>query len=380
MSGIVKQITIASAALILVISCGTDRSAQIDKLKRQQADIAKKIEKLESEQAGDDVRDTSKFRFVNVTEIKKQSFDHFIRVQGKLDGDQNASVFAEVPGTVVKRFVDAGQKVVNVQFLAQIDDSQVRKQLDNLQTQYNFASEMFAKQQRLWDQKIGSEVQYLQSKTNKESLERQIASLQDQIERFRIKSPIDGTVEEVNVKTGAVVSPDPRLAAFRIVAFRNMKVSAEVSEAYSSQVNDGERVFIKFPDINKEIQSKIDFVSHYINPVNRTFIIESQIPSNIENLKANMVAIVRINDYHRENAIQLPMNVIQTDLSGSYVYKVERSDKYHKAQKQMVKVGNSYNGIAEITEGLNEGDLVVSTGFQEIIEGENVRFGLQAMK
>jgi RND family efflux transporter MFP subunit len=380
MSGIVKQITIASAALILVISCGTDRSAQIDKLKRQQADIAKKIEKLESEQAGDDVRDTSKFRFVNVTEIKKQSFDHFIRVQGKLDGDQNASVFAEVPGTVVKRFVDAGQKVVKGQVLAQIDDSQVRKQLDNLQTQYNFASEMFAKQQRLWDQKIGSEVQYLQSKTNKESLERQIASLQDQIERFRIKSPIDGTVEEVNVKTGAVVSPDPRLAAFRIVAFRNMKVSAEVSEAYSSQVNDGERVFIKFPDINKEIQSKIDFVSHYINPVNRTFIIESQIPSNIENLKANMVAIVRINDYHRENAIQLPMNVIQTDLSGSYVYKVERSDKYHKAQKQMVKVGNSYNGIAEITEGLNEGDLVVSTGFQEIIEGENVRFGLQAMK
>jgi RND family efflux transporter MFP subunit len=228
MTGIVKKITLATATLMLVFSCSTDKSAQIDKLKRQQAEITKKIEKLQSDQTGEDARDTTKFRFVSVTEIKKQSYDHYIRVQGKLDGDQNASVFAEVPGTVIKRFVDAGQKVVRGQVLAQIDDSQARKQLESLQTQYNFASEMYAKQQRLWEQKIGSEVQYLQSRTNKEALERQIASLQDQIERFKIKSPIDGTVEEVNVKTGAVVSPDPRLAAFRIVAFRNMKVSAEV--------------------------------------------------------------------------------------------------------------------------------------------------------
>ncbi len=215
---------------------------------------------------------------------------------------------------------------------------------------------MYEKQKRLWDQKIGSEVQYLQSKTTKESLERQISSLKQQIEKFKIKSPINGTIEECNIKVGGVVTPDPRLAAYRVVAFKNLKVSAEVSEAYSSHVQEGDRLIVLFPDINKEIEAKVDFVSKYINPVNRTFIIETKITDGIKDLKANMIAIIQINDYHSENAVQVPMNVIQTDLSGSYVYVVRQKDDYHTAAKQAVTIGNSYNGIAEITEGLNAGD------------------------
>lgn len=374
-----KGIILWIALTIVIFSCNSNPSAKLDKLRQQQAAIAEKIRMLEAEQKDSSSLDTASFRFVAVTEIRKEPYNHYINVQGKVDGDQNISVFAEIPGTVNRRFAETGQKVSKGQVLAQLDDSQVRKQLETVETQYKFASEMFEKQQRLWDQKIGSEVQYLQSRTNKESLEKQIASLNEQISKFKIISPISGTVEEVNVKPGMVVSPDPRMAAFRVVAFSNMKVTAEVSEAYSSQVSAGDRLLISFPDIEKEVEAKVDFVSKYINPVNRTFIIESAIPA-VENLKANMVAVMRINDYSNPAAIQLPMNVIQNDLSGSYVYRVQNENGYNTAVKQKVTVSDSYNGIAEITAGLSEGDLIVSTGFQDLVEGEYIRFGLQAME
>lgn len=374
-----KGIVSGLALLIILFSCNNNPSARLDKLRQQQAEISEEIRSLEAAQKDSTMPDTSGFRFVGVTQIRKEPFNHYIRVQGKVDGDQNVSVFAEVPGTVSRRFVNIGQRVSEGQVLAQLDDTQLRKQLETLETQYKFATEMFEKQQRLWDQKIGSEVQYLQSKTNKESLEKQIASLNEQLSKFRIISPITGTVEEVNIRQGMVVSPDPRMAAFRVVAFSNMKVSAEVSEAYSSMVNAGEKLLVAFPDLGKEVEAKVDFVSKYINPINRTFIIESAIPA-IENLKANMVAIIQINDYHNPEAIQLPMNVILTDLSGSYVYRVQNEDGYRAAIKQKVTIGTSYNGMAEITSGLNEGDLVVSTGFQDLVEGEYIRFGLQAME
>ena len=306
--------------------------------------------------------------------VSSNVFDHFIRVQGKLDGDQNAAVFAEAPGTVSSKFADVGQKVVKGQVLAQIDDQQYRSQMQGLETQYKFATDLYDKQKRLWDQKIGSEVQYLQSKTNKESLEKQISSLKQQVDKFKIKSPIDGTIEECNIKVGGVVSPDPRLAAYRVLAFKNLKVSAEVSEAYSAKVQVGDKLIVLFPDINKQYSTKVDFVSKYINPTNRTFIIETKLLDGISDLKANMIAIIQINDYHSESAIQVPMNVIQTDLEGSYVYVVRSKAKYNAAFKQPVILGISYNGVAEVLNGLAIGDKVISVGYQELVDGEYVRF------
>ncbi len=246
--------------------------------------------------------------------------------------------------------------------------------MQGLESQYKFASDMYDKQKRLWDQKIGSEVQYLQAKTNKESLEKQISSLNQQVDKFKIKSPIDGTIEECNIKVGGVVSPDPRSAAYRVVAFKNLRVSAEVSEAYSARVKLGDKVNVLFPDINKQVIAKIDFVSKYINPVNRTFVIETKLLDGIENLKANMIAIIQINDYHSEDAIQVPMNVVQNDKDGSYVYVVRSKEKYNAAFKQPVLLGNSYNGVAEVLKGLTVGDRVISVGYQELAEGEYVRF------
>jgi membrane fusion protein, multidrug efflux system len=362
--------------LFLMFSCSGNKQAQLAKMRQQQIDLNDKIKTLEaavSEEKKDSVN-PGKFKFVALKDVSSNPFDHFIRVQGKLDGDQNAAVFAEAPGTVSSKFADVGQKVVKGQVLAQIDDQQYRSQMQGLETQYTFASDMYDKQKRLWDQKIGSEVQYLQSKTNKESLEKQISSLKQQVDKFKIKSPIDGTIEECNIKVGGVVSPDPRLAAYRVVAFKNLKVSAEVSEAYSAKVKIGDKLIVLFPDINKQFESKVDFVSKYINPTNRTFNIETKLLNGIEDLKANMIAIIQINDYHAEKAIQVPMNVVQTDQTGSYVYVVRPKERFQAAFKQAVVIGNSYNGVAEVLKGLAVGDRVISVGYQELVDGEYVRF------
>ena len=372
----IKLSIISLAVLLFAYSCSTDKKAQLAKLKEQATLINEKITTLQHEinLMQKDSLNTEEFKFVGVSEVKTNIFDHYIRVQGKLDGDLNAAVFAEAPGTISQKFSDVDQTVVKGQVLAQIDDQQYRSQLDGLETQYKFASDMYDKQKTLWDQKIGSEVQYLQSKTTKESLERQISSLRQQVDKFKIKSPIDGTIEECNIKVGGVVSPDPRLAAYRVVAFKNLKISAEVSEAYASRVQTGDKLSVTFPDIKKQFETKIDFVSKYINPTNRTFIIETKIANGINDLKANMIAIIQINDYHSENSIQVPMNVIQADQAGSYVYVIHPKDKYFTAVKQQVIVGNSYNGVVEILQGLSVGDKVISIGYQELVDGEYVRF------
>jgi len=367
---------ISFTLVVLLFSCGGNKQSELAKLKDQRQALDEQIKKMEIEVATSKGKtlNPDKFKFIGVTEVSTNSFDHFVRVQGSLDGDQNAGVFAEAPGTVSAKYADVGQQVAKGQVLAQIDDREYRSQLESLETNYKFAAEMYEKQKRLWDQKIGSEVQYLQAKTSKESLEQQITSLKQQIEKFKIKSPISGTIEECNIKVGGVVSPDPRLAAYRVVAFSNLKVTAEVSEAYSARVQRGDKLIVLFPDIDKEFSAKVDFVSKYINPVNRTFLIESKITNGIQDLKANMVAIIQINDYHTENAVVLPMNVIQTDATGNYVYVVRPKDNYTAAFKKTITIGSSYNGLAEIINGLAKGDKVVSTGYQELIDGEYVRF------
>jgi len=168
-----------TVVLFLMFSCSSNKQAQLSKLKQQQTVISDKIKTLEAELSTEkkDSLNPEKFKFVGLKPVSSNTFDHYIRVQGKLDGDQNAAVFAEAPGTVSSKFADVGQKVTKGQVLAQIDDQQYRSQMQGLETQYKFASDLYDKQKRLWDQKIGSEVQYLQSKTNKESLEKQISSL-----------------------------------------------------------------------------------------------------------------------------------------------------------------------------------------------------------
>jgi RND family efflux transporter MFP subunit len=361
-------------ALSMLLACGGDKQAQLDKLKKQQDAIARKIEKLEKEIAAssDSTEKDNTGTFVSVEDIQLQPFNHYIEVQGKLDGDENLSIYPESMGVVTSVSAHVGEHVSAGQVMARINDAAFQEQLKSLQTNYDLAVETFNKQENLWKQQIGSEMQYLQAKAAKEGLESQIAAINKQIDMTRIKSPISGTVEESMVKVGQAVSPS--FPAFRVVNFSSLKVTADVAEAYTSKVNVGDDVVVYFPDIKQEINAKITFCSKFINTTNRTFSVEAKLKTVSGNLKANMVAVVKINDYSAQKAIVLPMNVIQTDNKGNFVLVAKQENDRYIAHKQPMETGQKYNGLAEVTGGLEPGQKVITSGYMNLNEGEIIRF------
>jgi len=372
-----KTIKFSITALLIalaVISCQQDKKAELEKLKKQQSEISDKIKKLEIE-LGEPKEDLSKIPSVAVLDVTAAEFKHYIEVQGRLDGEENVDVQPEgAGGTVQSILVQTGQYVSKGQVLAKLKDAALQEQLKAMESNYALVKENFDRQQRLWDQKIGSEMQYLQAKTNKESLEGQIAAMKEQINMNSIKSPINGTVEEINIKVGQIASPQLPIPAFRVVNFNTIKVKAEVAEAYSQKVSLGDPVNVIFPDLNRDIETKITAVSRYINPTNRTFVVEVRLDPSKDGFKANMIAVLKINDYKSEKAISVPVKYIQTDPSGDFVYIAKSKDDKFFAQKSFIKQGQSYNGIVEITEGLNAGDKLITSGYLDIEEGEAIRF------
>lgn len=362
------------AMIVVAAACGGDKQAQLEALKNKRDKINLEIEKLEAEIAAsaDSADLMRKSTFVSITEAAPTTFSHYIEVQGKLDGDLNVTVNPESMGNIVDINAHVGQRVSAGQVLARINDAGYREQLKALETTYAFADETFKKQENLWKQQIGSEIQYLQAKTNKESLEAQIAALKKQIDLTLIKSPINGTVEESMIKIGQAVSP--AMPAFRVVNFGDLKVTAEVAEAYASKINTGDEVIVYLPDIKKEIKAKVSFTSKYINPTNRTYTVEAQLKTSPENLKANMIAVLKIKDYEATKAYTLPVNLVQTDNKGQFVLIAEPSNNAFIAKKQPIQVGQIYNGVAEIVGGIEPGQRVITVGYMSLDEGETIRF------
>lgn len=365
-----------TAGLVLFItlaSCSSDKNAELTALKAKHDKIADQIKLLEIEIAAADT--TTKVEVnttkVAVLEVKPEVFNHFIEVQGKLDGEENLGVSAKAPGTVEAVYVRMGDKVSKGQILAKLDDAILQQTLKQMTDNLTFVTEMFEKQKNLWDQKVGSEVQYLSAKNNKESLENSIKTLQDQIDMMRIVSPINGTVEDVAIKIGQSVGPG--LPIFRVVNFSSMKVVADIAEAYSARVHEGDEVIVQFPDIQKNITAKISSASKYIGAQNRTFQIEVRMKPDFNNFKANMISILKINDYRAENAIVIPINLIQNDKVGSFVYIAEKGNPSVVVKKNMVKTGQSYNGMVEVIEGIKAGDLLITAGQLDLQDGEKIR-------
>ena len=359
-------------ALMIVVSCKTDKKTELANLKKEHDKITEKIVKLEEEIADENkakgiVEDKSKT--VSVTEIKPGNFSHFIEVQGKLDGDENVSATAMMGGIIKAIHVKAGDVVKKDQILVEVDHDAMSDQLKSLESNLQFITELYNKQKALWDQKIGSEVQYLSAKSNKESLENQIKSLREQIELSYIKAPINGAVEDMPLKIGQMMTPG--LTSIRVVNFNKVKVIADVAEGYSSKIKLGDKVKIFFPDLSKEVSANISFASRFISPVNRTFTVEANIIDNVPNLKANMIAMLRIVDYSNDKALSISINYVQNDKQGTFVYV---SDAHKKVFKAPVEMGLTYNGITEITKGLKPGDLVISSGYLDLEEGMLVNF------
>lgn len=361
------------SVMIFVAACSkpADKKAELEKLKKQHDEITLKIKALETELKVSDTNTASKVTAVAVMEAKPEVFNHFLEVQGKVDGEDNIAVSAQVPGTITAVYVKEGDPVRKGQVLAQIDNTVLQQQVASTIQQLDFATKLFMKQKALWDQQIGSEVQYLTAKNNKENLEKALATLNDQLDMTRIKSPINGSVEEVNLKIGQMANPG--LPAVRVVNFSSVKVIAEIAEAYAPKVKPGNKVVVYFPDFNTEIPSQIRFTSKYINPVNRTFNTEVRLgPSKVE-YRANMMAIVKINDYSNPSAFTLPITLIREAQSGKFIYVAKEENSRLVARRLPVTVGSSYNGLAEITGGVTAGDKIITSGFNNLIDGELIQ-------
>ena len=359
---------------LLAISCGkTDKKLQLDNLKKQQQEIASQIEKIEAElKTEGSGTATVESKPVEISTVAIANFDHFIEIQGTVKADDEVIVSSEMAGTIIKILVNEGDMVKKGQVLAELDSDILQKSLDEVKTGYELAKTVFERQQRLWDQKVGSEIQYLQAKSNKESLENRMATVQEQIAKTKIKSPINGSIENVPAKVGQLAAPGSPVA--RVVNFSNVKVVAELAESYTSKVKVGNTVVIHFPDVNEDIESKISFTGKYINPINRTFTIEVPLKAGNVEYRVNMVAIVKINDYKNATAIAVPVNVIQNSKNGKYVFLAKASNNNFLASKQAVEVGQIYNGMAEIVTGLSAGDKIISQGYQMVNDGQIVTF------
>jgi RND family efflux transporter MFP subunit len=358
--------------LIVAISCsGPDKKAKLEKLKKEHDQVTTQIAVLEKEL---NAKDKTSATIVSVQPLILQSFDHYIEVQGRIDGNENIGVSPRTAGVVTRVIVKEGETVKKGQALAELDADVLKRNLSDLQSQLSFVTDLYEKQKALWDQKIGSEVQYLTAKNNKESIENKIASLKDQISMSSITSPIDGTVEDIPIKVGQLATAG--VPAFRVINFAKAKAVADVGEAYSSKIRTGDQVKIFLPDFNDELMQKVTFASKFINPTNRTFVVEVELPPSANMVyRANMIAIIRIKDYSNSSTIAVSQNFIQSSKNeGLYVFLAKDENGKKVARKTFIKTGVTYNGLTEILSGLKNGDKLITAGYKDLYDGQVIDY------
>ena len=341
-----------------------ENQAQYDALKIKIADLEKEIARLDTS------AEIRKPKLVTLTPVQTGIFNHYIDVQGTIDSEENIAVQPGMPGQVTKVNVHEGDMVKAGQVLAEVDNRVIRESISQLQTNVDFAKTAFEKQQRLWNQKIGTEIQYLQSKTQFESLQKNMITLQAQLDMSRIKSPINGMVDAVNIKVGEYAAPG-MLGSFRVVNFGKMKVKAKIADSYIGKVKLGNPVRIYLADIKDTIQGKISFVSKVVNPMTRSFDIEIGLGATSTEVRPNMMASLKINDENIENAMSVQSNLVQKDPSGSmYVMISEGRAANMKARKKLVKTGISSGARIIVLEGLSGNEQLIEAGYQEVVDGQ----------
>ncbi len=370
-----KKTFVTMAILATLVACNqnNDKKGALEKLKAEQEILTTKISKLEAE-INPSQQKLEKATQVTVQKVEVSQFHHYVEIQGIVDGDQNVSVSPQMAGIVTSVNVREGSFVKKGDILATLDAQVMKQSVEEVKTQLEMANIIFEKQRNLWDKKIGSEVQYLQAKSGKESLERRINTLKEQISMASIVSPISGSVESVPLRVGQLASPGLPTSVIRVINMSSAKVTAEISENFAARIKNGNQAFIRFPDLGQEIETKLSFTSRFIDPTNRTFKVECRFASKDIELRANMIAYVKINDYTNEASIVLPVNIIQSNQDGKFVYVVAKEGDKITAIRKKITTGLDYNGESEILSGLNAGDQVITAGYQTLKEGSSVIF------
>lgn len=378
-----KKIIILAITSVLLFSCGgNDASTSVDQLieAKNFTELKKKRELLQVDLTKIDAalaaaNSKADEALVEILTVKDTTFSHYLEIQGNVDTNQNILVQPEMPGTLISLNVKAGQSVQTGQILGKVDDGGMSQQLASIQTQYELAKTTFERQKRLWDQKIGSEIQYLQAQTQMISLSKSVNQMKAQIAKTLIKAPFTGVVDEVFVEKGQVVAASPQ-GLMRIVNLNQMYVSTAIPESYVGKVKVGTTVQASITSIGKEYQGKIRQVAKTINPANRSFGIEVSVPNPQGLLRPNQVAKLKIVDYTKASAIVVPTNIIQQDADGNkFVYVVsEAKANAGVAKKAMIKVGQNANSVTEILSGLQKGDILVTEGANSLTEGMKISF------
>ncbi len=372
-SKIYSSLLLAASLTALLAACGgetTNKQAKLTELRTQQADLAKEIKKLEAEVAKENPQaSTAKSKEVGVQELKPRPFDHYINTQGAIEAVDNILVSAKTMGVITQVFVREGDVVSKGQTLAQIDNSLTMRGIEEVKSGLDLATTVYNRQKNLWDQKIGTEVQYLQAKNTKEGLERKLATLNEQLDMARIKSPINGSVDAVDIKIGQNAAPGA--PAFRVVSNDRLKFIANVSEAYVREVKKGNKVVIGFSDINKTVNGQVTFVGKTINQLSRTFPLEVALISN-NDFRPNMTGELKVIFHSETAAIVVPVNVVQ-DINGQkVVYTAETIDGKLVAKKNVVEVAGVYGNFAQVNT-LKAGDKIITVGYQGLNDGELIK-------
>lgn len=305
---------------------------------------------------------------------KKDRFEHFVELQGSVETDQNIVVTPEMGGVLTNVYVKEGQSVQKGQMLAKVDDGGLSQQLAQMQVQADLAKTTFERQERLWNQQIGSEIQYLQAKSNYEGAMKSVSSMQQQLAKSNVRAPFSGIIDDIITEEGSVVAPGSS-QLLRIVSLNNMHIAADVPESYLGSVVKGKNVVVEFPILNKKLEATVSQMGSFINPDNRTFKIEIAVPNADQSIKPNLTARLKINDYTSEEAILIPQSIISENAAGEqYVYLLkDKQGAKAVASRVIIETGKTQGDLIEVLKGIDAGDELIQEGARSVKDGQTVK-------
>jgi RND family efflux transporter MFP subunit len=346
------------------------KKAELEKLTKERDALSTKISTLEAElQKMDGSASAEKAKLVEVTELLNRDFTHYIELQGKITTENLSYVTPRGMGGQVKSvYVKEGDNVKKGQLLMKLEDGIIQQNIKQVESQLSFAKNIFSRQENLWNEGIGTEVQFLSAKNNVESLEKQLDLVKEQLGTTSVYAHVSGIIEDVNIRVGETFMGSP-LAGMTIINPGSLKAVVDVPENYISKIRKGMPVVVNIPDLNQSFNSNINLISETINAISRSFVAESKVTGNA-NLKPNQIAIVKILDHEAKNAIVVPVETVQSDEKGKYVYVLTQEGNKTIARKRTITIGEFYDELIEVNAGLATGDKLITKGYQGLYDGQ----------